>query len=290
MNIQLNSNMFGNGFKAKRQKFGVGSLIFLLLFGAVFAGAGFFAINSSKVDPSWTRISGEVVDSSSRISDGSTTYTAVVEYSVSGQEYRTTSSFSSSFAPTIGEKREIAYNPTQPNQAKVVEGAGATWWLWLFPIIGVAILIIAPVSFIRSLKRSSAINNLMQTGQKLQGILTDIQSTGGSNNNNSYKIVVSATDNSGTVQNYVSDSIGGIGGLALADFRSNPIPIDVYIDSTNTQNYYVDIADIPNLTPQRITELIQSAAKTTQPQTVLNAQQQPTLPPTDNPQTPFPKI
>lgn len=288
MNIQLNSNMLGNGFKAKRQKFGVGSLIFLLLFGAVFAGAGFFAINSSKVDPNWTRISGEVVDSSSRISDGSTTYTAVVKYSVNGQEYQTTSSFSSSFAPTIGEKREIAYNPSQPNQAKVVEGAGATWWLWLFPIIGVAILIIAPVSFIKSLKRSSEINNLMQTGQKLQGILTDIQSAG-SNNNNSYKIVVSATDNTGTVQNYVSDSIGGIGGLAMADFQSNPIPIDVYIDPTNPQNYYVDIADIPNLTPERITQLIQSAAKTAQPQTVLNAQQ-PTVPPADNSQPPFPKV
>ncbi len=286
MNIQLNSNMFGSGFKAKRQKFGVGSLIFLLLFGAVFAGAGFFAMNSSKVDPSWTRMSGEVVDSTSWVSDGSTTHTAVVKYYVNGQEYRTKSNVSSSFAPTIGEKREIAYNPTQPNQAKVIEGTGATWWSWLLPVIGVAILIIAPVLFIRSLKRSSAINNLMQTGQKLQGILTDIQSTG-SNDNNSYKIVVSATDNSGTVQNYVSDSIGGIGGLAMIDFRSNPIPVDVYIDPTNPHNYYVDIADIPNLTPQRITELIESVAKQ---QTVLSSQQQPTRPTTDNPQTPFPKL
>lgn len=288
MNIQLNSNMFGGGFKAKRQKFGVGSLILLLLIGAVFAGVGFFAINSSKVDPNWTRTSGEVVDALSRIRDGSTTYTAIVKYSANGQEYQTTSGFSSSFSPTIGEKREIAYNPSQPNQAKVVEGLGATWWLWLFPAIGIAILIIAPVSFIKSLKRSSAINNLMQTGLKLQGVLTDMQSTG-NNNNNSYKIVVSAADNTGVVQNYVSDSIGGIGGLAMADFRNNPIPIDVYIDPANPQNYYVDIADIPNLTPERITQLIQSATKTTQPQTVLGAQQ-PTVPPVDNLQPPFPKI
>lgn len=281
MKIQLNSNMFGNGFKAKRQKFGVGSLIFLLLFGAVFAGVSLFIINGMRIDPSWTQISGEVVDTTSKVSDGSTTYSAVVEYSVNGQEYRATSSSSSSFAPTIGEKREVAYNPAQPNQAKVVEGATAGL-LWLFPIIGVAILVIAPIAFIRSLKRSSAINNLMQTGLKLQGILTDIQSTSG-NNNSSYKIVVSATDNTGTVQNYVSDSVGGIGGLAMADFRTNPIPIDVYIDSANPQNYYVDIADIPNLTPERIAELVQSATKTTQPQMVLGVQQ-PIAPPADSAQ------
>lgn len=287
MNIGFNSNMLGNGFRVKRQKFGVGSLIFLLLFGGVFAGAGFFAINSSRIDSNWQRTSGEVIDSSSRVSDGSTTYTPVVKYSVNGQEYQTTSSFSSSFAPAIGEKREVAYNPVQPSQAKIVEGAGTTWWLWLFPVIGVGILVIAPISFIRSLKRSSAINNLVQTGQKLQGVLTDIQSTGG-NNNGSYKIVVSATDNAGTVQNYVSDSLNGVAGLALADFHNNPIPIDVYIDPINPHNYYVDISDIPNLTPERITQLIQSATKTAQPQTIMNTGQ--ATPPADNLQPPLPKL
>lgn len=256
MNINFNSNM--TNFKVKRQKFGVFPLIFLLLFGAVFAGAGIFAIKGSKIDPNWTRISGQVVDSSSRISDGSTTYTPVVQYSVNGQTYKVTSSTGSSFYPNIGDTREIAYNPSRPDQAKVVEGAGSKAFLWLFPAIGFGVLVLAPILFVRSLHRSNKINNLMQTGQKLQGILVEIQSTGSSDNNNTYKIVVSATDNSGSVQNYVSDQLSGIGGLAMADFRNNPIPIDVYIDPTNSQNYYVDISDVPNLTPERIGELIKS--------------------------------
>lgn len=275
-----------NSLKVRRQKFGISSLIFLILFGAVFAGAGIFAISNTKIDPSWTRVSGQVVDSSSRISDGSTTYTPIVQYSANGQTYKVTSSASSSFYPNIGDKREIAYNPNRPDQAKVVEGTGITVFLWLLPVVGIGILVLAPILFIRSLHRSNKINDLKQTGQKLQGILVDVQSIG-SGNNNVYKIVVSATDNNGTVQNYISDELSGIGGLAMADFRKSPIPIDVYIDPANSQNYYVDISDIPNLTPGRIAELVKSALNTNQPQTIVNAQQ---TPGPVNPQQPLPKV
>ncbi|MGE5310046.1 MAG: DUF3592 domain-containing protein [Sphaerimonospora mesophila] len=262
--------MFGNGFKVKRQKFGIGSLVFLLLFGTAFVGAGFLVINGVQIDSSWQRTNGEVVDVYDRTDNGSTTYAPVVKYSVNEQEYQMTGSLSSSFMPTIGEQREIAYNPQQPNEAKLVEGIGATWWLRLFPVFGIGMMVVALISFIRSLKRSNTINDLVRTGHKVQGILTDIQSTGG-NNNGSYKIVISATDIAGVVQNYVSDSLNNIAGLAMADFRNNPIPIDVYIDPTKPQNYYVDISDIPNLTPERIAQLIQSAVKTAGPQTIVTA-------------------
>lgn len=278
MGINFNSNMLGSGFKVKRQKFGVGSLVFLLLFGAAFVGAGFLVINGVQIDSSWQRTNGEVVDVYDRTDNGSTTYAPVVKYSVNEQEYQMTGSLSSSFMPTVGEQREVAYNPQQPNEAKLVEGIGATWWLWLFPVFGISMMAVALISFIRSLKRSNTINDLVRTGRKVQGILTDIQSTGGNDNgSSSYKIVVSAVDITGVVQNYVSDSLNNIAGLAMADFRNNPIPIDVYIDPTKPQNYYVDISDIPNLTPERIAQLIQSAVKTAGPQTIMN-----TAPPTSS--------
>lgn len=276
MNIGFNSNM-ATGFKTRRQKFGVGSLIFLVLFGAIFTGAGVAALKQTKIDPSWTRVTGEVVDLSSHTSDGSTTYSPIVKYEVNGRSYRVASSISTSSYPSIGEKREIAYNPSRPDQSKVVEGAGSTWWLYLFPAVGIACLVIAPVSFIRSVKRSGNINRLMQSGQKLQGILVDVQSEG-SNNNSGYKIVVSATDTSGTVQNYVSDSLAGIGGVAMADFRNNPIPIDVYVDPANPQNYYIDVANIPNLTPERIGELIKFATQNKQGGTFAD-REKPSTPP-----------
>jgi hypothetical protein len=273
MNLNLNPTM--TNFKVRRQNFGIGSLLFLFVFGAVFTGAGVSILNSHRIDPNWTKVTGEIIESSSRISDGSTTYSPVVKYEVNGRSYRVASSIGSSSYPNIGEKREVAYNPTRPDQSKVVEGIGSTWWLYIFPLAGIICLALAPYLFIRSVKRSGNINRLMQSGQKLQGILVDVQS-GGGNNNSGYKIVVSAADPSGTVQNYVSDSLTGIGGLALADFRNNPIPIDVYVDPINPQNYYVDVADIPNLTAERISELIKSA---TQNNTFADAEKPSSLPP-----------
>ena len=250
-------------FKVKRKKFGISSLLFLLVFGAIFTGTGFFVLNSNKIDPNWTKVTGEVVESSSHTSNSSTTYSPVVKYEVNGQTYRVASSISSSSYPNIGAKREVAYNPARPDQSKVVEGINSTWWLYLFPLIGIICLALAPYLFIRSFNRSGKINRLMQSGQKLQGILVDVQSEGGKNNSG-YKIIVSATNTSGTVQNYVSDSLTGIGGLAMADFRNSPIPIDVYVDPANPHIYYVDVADIPNLTPERIGELIKSAMQNKQ--------------------------
>lgn len=258
MNILRVSALLSGKQKAKRKKFGVDSLIFLVLFGAVFVSAGFFAINHSRVDSSWARTSGEVVDSLRSINEGST-YSAVVEYHVDAQSYRITSGFSSSFEPTIGETREVAYNPSQPSQAKIVESASTTWWLWIFPVIGLTVLIIAPVAFFRSVKRSKRIDNLLQTGQKLQGVLVDVQPI--DSQAGTCTITVAATDSSGVVRNYTSDVITGSRGFGLLDLRSNPVPIDVYIDPTNPENYYVDIADIPGLTPERIKELIEQAKK-----------------------------
>lgn len=257
MQFSMNTNTM-HGFKAKRKKFGFSSMLSLMLFGAIFAAAGGFIYKSMQIDPSWTRVQGSVVDVSSRISDGSTLHTPVIEYTVADQKYRVTGNSSSSAYPTVGGSREVAYNPDQPGQGKAVEGAGSQLFVLAFVVIGIGLFLLAPFLFFRSLKRSRHIDNLMRSGHKLQGVLVDVHSES-SNNNSGYSIVVAATDASGLVQNYVSDSMAGLGGLAMADFKTTPIPIDVYVDPTNPQNYYVDISDIPNLTPQRITELVQSA-------------------------------
>lgn len=110
----------------------------------------------------------------------------------------------------------------------------------------------------------------MQTGQKLQGVIVDIMldnshnsgSTGMNVANTRYKIVVAASRSNGSVENYVSDSLSGIAGLAMADFKSHPIPIDVYIDPIDSTKYYVDISEIPNLSAERITSLIGAARAT----------------------------
>lgn len=281
--MQISSSDLSGSHNVKRQKFGISAFVFLMLFGALFGGAGLFALKSAQIDESWSRTQGKVVDVSSRISDGSTMHTAVVEYKVDGSSHRVTAGSSSSVYPSIGSVREVAYDPAHPNNAKVAEGWGIKTLLWAFPVIGLFCIILAPILFSRSLRRSARIEQLMRTGQRLQGVLVDIQSTGNDNNTNTYKITVSAADSTGVVSNYTSDKLGGVAGLAMADFRNNPIPVDVYVDATNPEHYYVDISDIPNLTPQRINELIQSVISRQQSaagaQTVAPAQQLKTTPP-----------
>lgn len=265
MNISLNSGM--PNLKVRRQKFGIGALIFLMVIGLVFAGAGYAMYSQTKIDPHWTRVSGTVSSVKSGISNSSnggssTVYTPVVSYQVNGQTYQVASSVSSSHYPTVGSTKQVAYNPSYPNQAKVVGGAGSTALVLVFVVVGLALVVLSPVFFARSLRRSKDINNLQHSGIKLTGVIVDIQSNNTSTVNNTgsaYKIVVAATDNNGAAHNYVSDSLTGIGGLAMADFRSNPIPIDVYVNPTNPDDYYVDISDVPNLTPERISQLIQMA-------------------------------
>ena len=47
----------------------------------------------------------------------------------------------------------------------------------------------------------------------------------------------------------------------MIDLRANPVPIDVYIDTVNPENYYVEVDDIPNLTPDRIADMIKTVVK-----------------------------
>ena len=260
MNINLNPSKMN--FKVRRQQFTVSNLLLLIILGGIFTGVGVFAIRLNDVNDNWVKITGKVIDASTHTSDGSTTYSPVVQYEVNSQSYEVASNFSTSSYPTIGESREVAYNPGRPDQSKIIENFGSTWWLYLFPTIGIVCLITAPLAFIRSRKHEKKIKQLLQSGQKLQGILVDVQTIGG--NNSGYKIVVSATNIRGEVQNYVSDLLTGVGGLMMVDFRNAPIPIDVYVDPTNHQNYYVDVADIPNLTPERIGELVKSATQNQQ--------------------------
>ncbi len=254
----------------QRQKFGMNALVLFLVVGIIFAGVGLFGVIGTKIDRSWIKTSAEVVDF---VKGRSTSKRAaldrpVFEYSVDGKSYRVASNIGSQFNPVIGDRGEVAYNPNQADQAKVVEGTSNWLFLLLFPLVGISFLIMGPVLFVRSLRRSKHISDLIRTGQKLEGILVEVQPANGINvqsgnkkDRDMYKILVSATDLTGIVQNYISDPVVNVGGLTMVDFRNNPISIDVYVNPTDSQDYYVDISDLPNITSQRVSELVQLAKK-----------------------------
>lgn len=137
--------------KIKNQKFGVAALIIVQLFGVLFTVGGIFFMYYAKVDPSWTKATAEVVALVDR-SHRQIPRWPIFEYSVNGQTYRVTSTFAKKPVPSIGAKVQIAYNPSQPSQAKMLENVSGWIFLALFPIFGIAAFIIAPILFVKSSK------------------------------------------------------------------------------------------------------------------------------------------
>lgn len=260
-----------NIFKPRRSKFGIRALFFTLLLGAVFAGGGYTIMRSTEIDPSWTRVAGSVVDVlSSRSTDNSTQYAAIIEYTVNGQSYRVIGSSSSSARPAIGSMSAVAYNPASPAESKAVVSPVWRVLLYLAQLIGGIAFISGPILFVRSILRSRKIAALQQNGQKLTGVIVDVPTSNNSNRQGGYTIVVAATDSLGVVNNYESDPMTGVAGLSIMDFQNHPIPIDVYVDPASPKNYYVDISGIPELSPSRIAELIASAGGTKPPQNTIS--------------------
>jgi len=258
-NIGGLGNVAANMGKTKRQKFGIGSMIFIVLFGAVFLGVGLLFVSSQRIDSSWERVDAKVVEVNSHLSDGSTMYSPVYQYTVDNQSFRVSSGVSTSWKPDIGGTAEIAFNPADPSEAKVVGGSTGMMNLLvlIFPIIGALIIFGSIFGFIRSRKRSRTIDSLKATGHKITGVVVGINSTGATNGVQNYKVVVAADDGMSNVRNYTSDNlVGGTGLMAMSNFATQSIPIDVYLDPTNPEKYYVDVSDVPNLTPERIKQMV----------------------------------
>ena len=242
--------------KPKRRKFGVGALIVSVVLGMLFIVLGLFVINFTKVDPSWIQVTGKVTDAQTYTdSDGNLLYAPICQYTVDGKAYTIESGSSSSVPVVIGGACKLAYNPANPKQAQVDPGImGAI--VWIFPVAGTIIILFGIIKFVSSRKRTKMIGDLMTTGRKVTGVLTGIKPTVMVNGVQHYKLIVSADNGTGTVSEFVSDTIvGGAWVLATADYTTRPIPIDVYFDQVDPSRYYVDISSIQGLTPEKIQQM-----------------------------------
>ncbi len=264
MAFSFNNIPIGNTFKAKRANFGVGSFIFLLIFGIIFIGVSWLFVADDFRSSKWPSIDGTVTNvTRSTDSDGDVSYRPTVSYTIDGNTYTTARSYSSSQSYSVGTPQAVRYNPDNPSDA-VIGTHGSGFFVYLFPLVGLGIIILAIVLFIRNIRRTGQINSLKQTGVKLQGIVTGIGSNG-STNNGTAQIIVSATGPDGQVHHYKSDAINGLNIMGIADYQTKPVAIDVYINPTNPELYYVDLDDIPDITPERITELLSNVASQNNP-------------------------
>ena len=257
MAFSINGIPLGGNFKARRSKFGIGSLIFMFVFGAMFIGVSFLFIGDDIRSRDWKPVTGTITDvSRSTDSDGDVMYRPTVAYTVDGQSYSTSPSYSSSQQYSVGSSQTVHYDPNNPSQG-VIRTNGMGFFVYIFPVIGAFAILFGVVSFIRSMRRSSLIKQLKSSGVKVQGVVTAVGSN--TSSNNSTQITVSATGLDGQVHHYQSDSVSGLSIIGLADYQTKPVAIDVYLNPTNQTEYYVDLDDIPNISPERITDLLKSA-------------------------------
>lgn len=243
----------------QRYMMGKMTVILSLAVGGFFIGIGWLFYSAGTAEEGWISATGTVIEIEKHSGSGSsTTYSPVVEFRVDGDSYTVGSSISSSAKPTVGEEREIYYNPTDPNDAVIKNSTGSTAVFFICILVGLLIIVSLPIGVFRTRKRTKEIERLKSQGTQHQGIVTDVNYKGKANGKKISKVIVAA-DIHGTVKEFVSDSVVGAQSIVLEDLENNPIAVDVFIDPNDPEKYYVDIDDIRGVSGQRIQELIQKA-------------------------------
>ena len=106
--------------------------------GAVVLCLGAFFLVSNYVDGSWPRVAGTVVGSRNVAGVSS----PVVEYEAMGTKFQVISSKQPLFANIeTGEKRQIAFNPNSPGEAKIVQSGFLAAMPWLLVGTGAAMIL-----------------------------------------------------------------------------------------------------------------------------------------------------
>jgi hypothetical protein len=244
--------MFG---KARRNKFGLGTAIFVAAAGVLFTGVSYLFLADDIKSREWPSAPAVVtVVNRSTNSDGDQMYRPTVEYEVGGVTYQKTSPSSSSSAVSVGDERTIRYNPDSPSEG-VIAMSGADWFIILFPIVGIGLILGSIVGFIKSVRRGKTINSLKQSGLKLQGIVTNVEQ---SSQRGSVIITVTAQEHAGQVRSFQSDSVSG-NTFTLLKYQQQPIAMDVYVDPSDPTNYYVDLDDVPEMDATQLSNLLKLA-------------------------------
>lgn len=239
-----------SGYSVRRAKFPLWYYLLLIFFGLVFTLSGLYFFGQTRIDSSWKWVEGKVVEvktTQKRDDDTNkvdTSYTPTIMYTIDGKSYKVQGKFSSRTKPEIGSSWQVAYNPDKPDQAKfwVSSASKVTSLLSLF--IGIAILILTLFMICVATQRSRRIKKLIQTGQRVEGVLFDIRQMKPNSKSKTYKLVIAAKNSTGAMQYYTSDPVTGSGALQNIDFRNSTIPIAVYIDTANSKQYFVDTSTL----------------------------------------------
>ena len=144
-----------NKLKSYHKNFGLGSLIILLLISGAIAVIGVVANNIATPNDIWPRTNGTFAGYEKGGTRNSSYY-PVVDYTVNGQNYRIKSQVNSQSISEVGAPKEVAYNPDNPAEAKVVADQQIQFIIRALFVISAGLAIFAIFRFIISRKRQSS--------------------------------------------------------------------------------------------------------------------------------------
>ncbi len=223
---------------------------FLKIFGGLFVATGLvilivsicIIISTNKFVKTAVETTATIIRiDSKRDSDGDTSHTAIVEFSVDGQMYSGSLNYYTS-SMYVGKKETIYYNPSNPSDFK---GKGNEVLAYIMIIMGIVFMLIGG-GVIGSLilkekkrKKILAYNYVIQAN--IVGFNVDTSIT--VNGRNPYRLEANYINpNDGKIYSYRSEDIWIDLTLILTQMQITTIP--VYVNPNNFGEYYMDITNL----------------------------------------------
>ncbi|MDX1765460.1 MAG: DUF3592 domain-containing protein [Candidatus Saccharimonadales bacterium] len=122
------------------------AILSTLIVGVVAIMLGLSYINTYTADDNWIETQGTVKEFVEKKTDDKNIYLVTSVYSVDGAEYLITENIRSNSPPAIGDSKNIAYNPEDPNDSKVLATTFNINISYIFPVLGVYFVVIALIS------------------------------------------------------------------------------------------------------------------------------------------------
>jgi len=225
----------------KKVKFGMIWLGAIFLFiGILFALIGAILIYKNN-EFKKTAVGGEatIVDIYKSVdSDGDTSHTVMVEYSVDGKKYKGTLDYYTA-GMGVGDNVKIFYDPNNPND---FIGDGSNIGMLIFVILGSVFATIGTVFIVISIKKKNIQKRLKASNYVIQANIDsfDLNMNLTVNGRHPFILIASAiSPYDGKTYKFKSESIWNDLTLSFEKYNIKTVP--VYVNPKNYKEYYVDI-------------------------------------------------
>ena len=135
-------------------KHGWERIISTFIVGATLIFVGFVLRNEFSIDTNWIRSTGSVSQVTQKEVSEGPEFVSTISYSTEGRDFTITEHLKSNSPPQVGSSREIAFNPANPAEAKVVRDGSYTVYANVLFVVGAYFSMVAIYSTLKKIKSS----------------------------------------------------------------------------------------------------------------------------------------